>query len=252
MKRGHETKKIFQCDYCEKTFTDRYTVKTHTNRVHFKKKDNKCDSCEKAFCSKSELNWHREAVHVKLKNFKCEFCTKSFSLNTALKTHISRVHEKKYKYECYMCNKSFVTKAHLRRHEKIPHCNSCGEIFSDEYNLWVHAKEEHDFKQDFKCEFCQMTFDEKLPARLHLESAHNKRIRIIYQAPVNKMLKSYQCTSCNKSFATGPSLKRHENYTHGEKNLMCDICDSIFSYKQYLKRHMKEVHDRIRGEKCTY
>ena len=63
-----------------------------------------------------------------------------------------------------------------------------------------------------------------------------------------KSHKNVLCESCNKSFKTPSSLKRH-SYSHGELKFPCDQCDEAFAFQSELTFH-KTVHRNIPTFKC--
>ena len=52
----------------------------------------------------------------------------------------------------------------------------------------------------------------------------------------------YMCLTCNKSFATPHTLKRHKITVHEPPAFQCSICDTKFTEKGSFKRHLKNRH----------
>lgn len=82
------------------------------------KKVFECDMCDKTFGYKHVLQNHRK-VHTGEKSFRCLLCDKCFRRDHHLKVHI-RQHtgEKPYSCDFPMCKKQFTQVANLRRHSK--------------------------------------------------------------------------------------------------------------------------------------
>lgn len=82
------------------------------------KKVFECDICDKTFGYKHVLQNHRK-VHTGEKSFQCKLCDKFFRRDHHLKVHI-RQHtgEKPYSCDFAMCKKQFTQVANLRRHSK--------------------------------------------------------------------------------------------------------------------------------------
>ena len=75
--------KSFSCQYCNKSFNSKFTLKEHINAEHLQLKLSSCQYCEKSFAKKGDLRKHINAVH--LQALTCQYCEKSFDR----KDHIS-------------------------------------------------------------------------------------------------------------------------------------------------------------------
>ena len=64
----HEGHKDYECESCDKSFSDAQNLKKHTHTVHKGHKDYKCDSCEKLFSRGDGLKKHIDGVHKGHKN----------------------------------------------------------------------------------------------------------------------------------------------------------------------------------------
>ena len=54
----HEKKKVFQCESCDRGFTQKSSLKTHFDIVHLKTGGYPCDVCSKVFTTKQMLEYH--------------------------------------------------------------------------------------------------------------------------------------------------------------------------------------------------
>ena len=72
-----DTKKIFNCEYCELNFDRSVKLKIHV-RIHTREKPFKCQHCESSFNQKGHLKKH-ERIHTGEKPFKCQHCESSFN-----------------------------------------------------------------------------------------------------------------------------------------------------------------------------
>ena len=77
-KHDPANKSRFQCDKCDKTFSQKQQMQKHISAVHEKQKPFKCDQCDKTFSQKENMETHRDQVHRQLKKFECDKCDRSF------------------------------------------------------------------------------------------------------------------------------------------------------------------------------
>ena len=66
-----------------------------TTAVHEGRKLFKCDICNYSSSQKCHINTHVESVHEGKKPFKCDFCDYSCSRKDNMNTHVASVHELK-------------------------------------------------------------------------------------------------------------------------------------------------------------
>ena len=63
-----------------------------------------------------------------------------------------------------------------------------------------------------------------------------------------RILKTFQCEYCDKSFVESSSLYRHKKIHIGEKPFSCQKCDYKCTRKNYLDRHINKEHGGSRVE----
>ena len=92
-----------------------------------------------------------------------------------------------------------------------------------------------------KCETCGKVCGDKTKLREHRRKHTGER--------------PYQCSFCEKTFATTGITKRHEDVTHTQTNFkICDECGSSFSTRGGLEAHLQKAHgilNRFKCEKCS-
>ena len=113
----HEGIKHFECDICEIKFTRKDALKIH-KLLHEGVKPFGCDTCEIKFTRKGDLNQHKR-LHEGIKPFECEICEKRFALKHDLNQH-KAIHESMKPFGCAMCERRFTAKSSLNRH-KLTH-----------------------------------------------------------------------------------------------------------------------------------
>ena len=214
--RENQKEKPFSCNICQKGFSSKGNMKTHTSVVHEGHKPYRCEVCNRCFSHKVQLKFHFAKVHVgkkqtldlkvkKQEPFQCNICQIIFSRKDRLLKHISRVHEGENSYKCSVCNGSFNSENRLNQHLYKAHvkkenlqCSICqtNGNFRSESQLWKHLVKTHDSKKPYQCFSCQINFSRKDGLNLHVSRIH---------AGENP----YKCDVCNGNFRTESQLSKH-------------------------------------------
>lgn len=121
-RRVHEKTKPFSCDFCERTFGSKLTLKSHIGNIH--QKDQRkfhCDFCSFTCLAASRLKVHHHAVHVQKIKYQCSQCPFNSFRKTGLQNHVKVVHEKYYPHECGLCKMSFAYKREKIKHMEKNH-----------------------------------------------------------------------------------------------------------------------------------
>ena len=58
-----EGKKLFKCDICDQSFSQKGNLTKHTASVHDSNKSFKCGICDHNFCQKANLKIHVAEIH---------------------------------------------------------------------------------------------------------------------------------------------------------------------------------------------
>ena len=143
------------CDKCHKSFSTKFSYKSHYNNIHLQIKPFVCDykDCGKQFVTKYRLEIHK-LCHEGIKSYKCPICKKAFSEKGILKTHLS-IHTNERKYQCSCCNRCYKTISPLYSHIKIAHLN----------------------EKKYKCSVCDKRFGKTSSLKRHF-ALHQKRKEI--------------------------------------------------------------------------
>ena len=114
----HKRQKKFNCLKCEKSFSVRGNLLSHTRVAHGAQKL-QCPNCERQFAYASSLKEHR-CVGQEKEQFKCDLCESVYKHKRSLAAHVSSKHDEK-KYVCEHCGQEFTFASSLRKHKKRKH-----------------------------------------------------------------------------------------------------------------------------------
>jgi len=143
---------------------------------------------------------------------------------------------------CTYCKRVFLTRPDFNKHILEDHpdisnsstskvvkpafrCNSCQVSFDEKEKYEQHL----DAKHGHKCEHCNASFRAKSKLEEHKRSAH-----------------SFKCAICNQKFVSNEKLTQHME-TH---NIKCEQCPEVFKSKIKLLEHKKTQHAH-KCEKCN-
>ena len=176
-----------------------------------------CPICQRSFKHKDKLRRHtKHRVHKNVQSFKCRLCGKR---NRFLKDHIAM---------CPVLSKidtNMPTIMQEKRSRIFP-CPICTCTFKFRYNLRRHifSTAHKNIQASSTCKFCGKICERKMDLLQHVRK---------YFGP--KENNSFQYKSCPGKKAFG---------------LTCPICSRGFGNKRNLIRHIKTIHENIRGFAC--
>ena len=87
----HTGKKDFQCEVCEKKFSQKGTLQCHM-LTHTKVKAHECDICKNKFSMRSNLVQHFR-IHLGEQPYGCAKCEKWFTQTGSRDSHIRALHK---------------------------------------------------------------------------------------------------------------------------------------------------------------
>ncbi|XP_059047561.1 zinc finger protein 595-like [Achroia grisella] len=253
---------LFPCDYCEKTFRWKTSLRKHIERHTIEmgqKRKPYCEACRLTFMTTSNLQKHvrtssKHQVQLKLRKLNASLAEDSVTPEKQ-QAHIEQiktlVNKSKQKYPCTQCDKSFQWRGNLLRHlqshtakangELI--CAPCNRTFSSiaTYKQHMTISKKHITEDEFKymCSDCGQKFANKTQLRDHINWEH---------------LKNYvhKCPLCQKVFKTHTSLYCHNQVVHqkGQAELLCDHCGKHFTNNAKLRTHITAIHSHQSPYRC--
>ncbi|XP_068624486.1 zinc finger protein 510-like [Battus philenor] len=192
---GHEGIKLV-CHDCGRIYKSHTTFKKHIDlnvcgqqtRANPAKAKFTCDYCNKKYTQKVSLRVHIQHEHGTYKSHECKWCKKKFWAQSRLKAHIVK-HTQEKKFHCDICGGNFVTKEsllyHTRTHtgEKPYKCEHCDSRFLSASRRAEHVKSQH-LNATLKCDICNCKFKTQLCLQKHknMHSNQNNSVSLFRQA----------------------------------------------------------------------
>ena len=202
-----------ECKVCGVVLTSILNFTTHMKKYHkgSEQERNKpfvCDICSHSFYFQSSLNSHKSKAHQETSGltFRCPMCPSVTNSKNGMRRHLRNSHKKcllneELSYKCSLCGDLFwsiaertvhIAENHKEASEQLEKCQICGHISPNRHALRRHFQRMHPNEPqleniDYKCEECQLVFQQKIQLTNHVKSEHCPR-------------SVYQCTSCPCQF----------------------------------------------------
>ncbi|CAH0598675.1 unnamed protein product [Chrysodeixis includens] len=142
--RANPSEGKFTCDYCNKKYTQKISLRVHIQYEHGNYKAHICKFCNKKFWAQSRLKAHL-VKHTREKKFTCSTCGGKFVSKESLLYH-TRTHTGEKPYKCPHCDVRFLSASRRSDHVKRHHlgaeleCETCHSKFSSRTFLLKHKK----------------------------------------------------------------------------------------------------------------
>lgn len=224
-----QEQKIYPCDMCSEMFSKHYYLLDHKKHVH------NCEEVVCKICGKSFKNSHSLQSHISLRHkerpVNCDLCNLKFSNLVKFNAHKSQVHEN---VKCEACGKTMSKKYYETKHKKLHEgvyakkCE-CGKIYYDLASYNAHYTAIHQGVR-YLCDKCPKSYVSKYDLQQHQKTHEPDYVQ-----------KMFKCKTCEKEFASYPTLRRHKRAAHGNLPI-CAVCGKIVktNMANHMRTHTKE------------
>ena len=115
-KTVNESKNLFQCALCYKTFRKKGGLKKHVENVHEQKKPTEQIEKTKHGRVKPFVKPQKSSQSKIASRYQCLICFKMFNKKETLKAHVETVHEVKKPFQCSLCPAKFGSEQWKTKH----------------------------------------------------------------------------------------------------------------------------------------
>ncbi|XP_028327237.1 zinc finger protein ZFAT isoform X2 [Gouania willdenowi] len=244
-----------ECQYCGKLFWYKVHYNVHV-RTHTKEHSHYCSKCSYSSITKSSLKRHQLQKHSGLSlacsKTGCKYTTSDkYKLQAHLKTH----QEKGKAVSCPVCKQSLSEhrlKSHIKtshpdapaargkgmmvqRAEMCPYCDSYFLKNSSDFQQHIWA---HQGVKPYTCSMCDYASRSRSNLKTHMNRHNTDRPHL--------------CDLCGKKFKSKGTLKSHRlSHTDKGKQFQCSVCDYTSGSRPSLLRHM-EQHCEFKPFQCAH
>ncbi|KAM6935127.1 zinc finger protein ZFAT isoform 3-T3 [Lycodopsis pacificus] len=258
MESFQQLRKIYgdlECQYCGKLFWYKVHYNVHV-RTHTKEHSHYCSKCSYSSITKSSLKRHQIQKHSGLllpcSNPGCKYTTPDkYKLQAHLRTH----QEQGKSVTCPVCQQSYPEhrlKHHIKtshpdtlpsqgkglmvqRAEKCPYCDSYFLKNSSDFQRHIWA---HQGLKPYVCSVCDYAGRSRSNLKTHMNRHDTERRHL--------------CDLCGKKFKSKVTLKSHRlSHSDEGKRFQCSECDFTSVSKPSLLRHM-EQHAEFKPFRCAH
>lgn len=205
-----------------------------------------CKICNSEFPSRFALSVHKKThLYKDTGCYRCETCEKLCPKYDNFTRHLTIHLENREKtHQCSNCFASFYNLADLKRHSVLHltvkpfTCEHCGEGFTRQDNLLIHAYKHTGVKyKKFACKDCDKVLNSPSALVMHVKT---------------HTVKTVFCPEpgCKFSCYLQSQLRQHIRKHSGEKPFQCAKCGRCFARSNDMKNHVLNVHDGVRPYKC--
>ncbi|KAG5682956.1 hypothetical protein PVAND_012273 [Polypedilum vanderplanki] len=201
--------------------------------VNVRQSNYECPKCFKKFYHLTSMRVHLSTIHgTAINKYSCSVCGKNMKQLSNLREHLRSIHKMNNNpYICW-CNLSFSTKSEIRQHKLDAHDESMGTTEPFKKPLLPTGK--------FVC-FCKKTFFNN-----ELLIEHQTKCEVFKNSKKEDIEDGeFKCPMCEQILTTKSNLIRHQKAKmHFSKKQMskmksCETCNTSFISEASLKKHHK-------------
>ncbi|CAH2230094.1 jg11301 [Pararge aegeria aegeria] len=202
----------YMCCFCTDNFVNPSDLKNHTLTIHSNTED------RSKFMKKQTSSGY--ILKLDITQLKCKLCDKSIDTVEGLFDHLQNEH----KQLIYTDVKNQIIPFKFGGEEL--QCAICPLMFNKYKILLEHM---HTHYRNYVCETCDCGFINRRAMLSHKESHKTG---------------SFECSKCNKVFATHQRRRTHINAVHKFMNMpnKCNVCNERFKSSPMKDQHMINVH----------
>ncbi|KAF4531913.1 hypothetical protein B566_EDAN000942 [Ephemera danica] len=239
------------CAYCNENCKSRSELEAHMKSHHQNRTSNgtphatnvtgigrhKCNICDQVCPTSTLLAEHKLTTHCKvLHSDQCSICKSSLAGEEQFFAHMQKHcpnsvgnnENLTLPTACIICRQTVTSDAEVQLHAKFHLHQKLQEYCNN-------ATKEGEFS--LACKECTSRFDNVADLELHYANFHTNNTA--FRMPKNR--DSYECISCQISFATELEVRSHVESTHNsDDSQRCHLCQESFDTPLKLQCHLIE------------
>jgi len=248
------------CSHCGKHFQHRGNFLRHS-RTHSKEKYlHCCLECDKTYSDRDSLKRHMRMKHILPESLKCEVCSEGFDNELTLHLH-TKDHRCSSKLILSLQSDTDSQTVSARKSVKDTSssliCLHCGKHFEHSGNFLRHCKTHSDVEVKHSCAKCDRSYSDKDSLKRHMKIKHilPKKFKYGLRSEVidiKRELNDHTMGSSTSNFDTDSeivSVVQDFELPPRKKNHTCMICGQIFKWTRKLRIHMEENHPTPKTDK---
>ncbi|XP_018333380.1 zinc finger protein 678 isoform X2 [Agrilus planipennis] len=249
-----KTKKIMECEFCDRKFKYRKSFTHHIQLEHGMSDDNDIPlvsvlskNMQTKVSPEKEIEEEEEEEESSSKvadENNVDISSNNDLMDLMFISSVAKIHI------CHVCDSSFDRINHLTRHMTLHRavlthkCDRCDKAFASEEHLTKHNDEDH-VDKPYICTICNRNFERG-----------EYLIRHLREHETGAVVSILRCSICEKVFDSSDHLARHTKvHLQQDKRHVCSQCGKAFNRLDNLKTHQRihsGVKDNSKLHLCIY